>query len=158
MAENEFSLHVDTDWKKQAQEEKRRLAEEQAKKAAASAAAAAPASASTPFADGGPAMTSPRDPRTGAPTGVRGRREMPQASFGTLVSSIATQVLYYLGDVGQTEGPVNLDMAKYQLDTLGVIEDKTKGNLNEDEQKLLDTALYEARSRFVGVASQYINF
>lgn len=158
MAENEFSLHVDTDWKKQAQEEKRRLAEEQAKKAAS---AAAPAAAATPFAAGGPATTSPRDPRGGAPTGAagaRGRREMPQASFGTLVSSIATQVLYYLGDVGQTEGPVNLDMAKYQLDTLGVIEDKTSGNLTDDEQKLLDTALYEARSRFVGVASQYINF
>lgn len=157
MAENEFSLHVDTDWKKQAQEEKRRLAEEQAKKAAASA--AAPAAAAAPFAAGGPPTTSPRDPRGGAsPSGARVRREMPQASFGTLVSSIATQVLYYLGDVGQTEGPVNLDMAKYQLDTLGVIEDKTKGNLTEDDQKLLDTALYEARSRFVGVASQYINF
>jgi hypothetical protein len=83
---------------------------------------------------------------------------MPQASFGTLVSSIATQVLYYLGDIGQSEGPVNLDMAKYQLDTLGILEDKTKGNLTDEEQKLLDTALYEARSRFVGVASQYINF
>ena len=38
------------------------------------------------------------------------------------------------------------------------LEDKSKGNLTEDEQKLLDTALYEARSRFIGVASQYINF
>jgi hypothetical protein len=150
MADNEFSLHVDTDWKKQAQEEKRKLAEEQAKKVAA----AAPA---TPAA---PSMT-PTDPRAPAVPGTRkGRREreLPPASFATLANSIMTQVLYYLGDLGQGEAAANLDMAKYQLDTLGVIEQKTAGNLTADEQKLLDAALYETTTRFIGVASQYVNF
>jgi len=53
---------------------------------------------------------------------------------------------------------MNLDAAKHQIDTLGVLEDKTRGNLTESEQKLLDTALYETRTRYIGAASQYVNF
>lgn len=47
-------------------------------------------------------------------------------------------------------------MAKHNVDILGVLEAKTKGNLDNDEQKLLDAALYEARMRYVNVAEQYI--
>lgn len=150
MPDNEFSLHVDTDWKKQAQEEKRKLAEEQAKKAAA----ATPAAPATPSM----APTDPHGPAVAGAKKGRRERELPPASFATLVNSIMTQVLYYLGDLGQGEAAANLDMAKYQLDTLGVIEQKTTGNLSPDEQKLLDAALYETRTRFIGIASQYINF
>ena len=142
MADNDFSLHVDNDWKKQAQEEKRRLAEEQAKKAAAPPPPPAPASQP----GSAPAATGPRG------------RELPLASFSTLIQSLLTNVLYQLGDLSHGEGPVNLDAAKHQIDTLGVLEDKTRGNLTEPEQKLLDTALYETRTRYIGVASQYVNF
>src|SRR5437763_11368606 len=78
MADELPSLSIDTDWKKQAQEEKKRLAEEQQKKAAA--AAAAP-----------PMMMPGVGPGLGAPAGrggPRGRRELPPASFSTLVQSI----------------------------------------------------------------------
>jgi hypothetical protein len=51
---------------------------------------------------------------------------------------------------------LNLDMAKHQLDTLGVLEEKTRNNLSEEEQRSLDSALYEARMRYVNVASQYL--
>jgi hypothetical protein len=69
-----------------------------------------------------------------------------------------TQALFYLGDLAPqgSQPTVNLDMAKHQIDTLSILEDKTRGNLNEEEQKLLDTALYESRMRYVNVASQYI--
>jgi hypothetical protein len=144
MADNDFSLHVDNDWKKQAQEEKRRLAEEQAKKAAAPAPSPTPAPSSQPGS--APAAKGPRG------------RELPPASFSTLIQSLLTNVLYQLGAMSQEEGPVNLDAAKHQIDTLGVLEDKTRGNLTEPEQKLLDTALYETRTRYINVASQYINF
>ena len=160
MSEEKLSLHIDTDWKKQAQEEKRKLAEEQAKKAAA--AAAAPATSAQPLAPPLAAAAAPRDQRGASPAAggraLRGEREIPQASFSTLVNSVMTQVLYYLGDLSQGEGAANLDMAKHQLDTLGMLEEKTTGNLTEDEQKLLDLALYETRSRYIGVASQYVNF
>ena len=68
-----------------------------------------------------------------------------------------TQVLYYLGDLSPAAAspPLNLDMAKHQLDTLNVLEEKTANNLNEDEKRLLDTALYETRMRFQNVASQF---
>jgi hypothetical protein len=146
MADEKPSLHIDTDWKKQAQEEKKRLAEEEARKAKE----AAPAGAA-PMTGAGPAM-----PRPGAAAG-RGRAEMPAASFATLVQSILTQVLYYLGDLTArgAEPNVNLDMAKHQIDILGVLEEKSRGNLGAEEKQLLDTALYETRMRYVSVASQF---
>jgi hypothetical protein len=143
MSEEKPSLHIDTDWKRQAQEEKKRLAEEEAKKARESA-PAAPATA--PPGAGAPRATAPR-----------GRAEMPPASFPTLVQSILTQILFYLGDLTQrgSEPNVNLDMAKHQIDIMGVLEEKTRGNLSDEEKQLLDTALYEARMRYVNVASQF---
>jgi hypothetical protein len=76
-----------------------------------------------------------------------------------LVRSILTQILYCLGDLSTRggDGHVDFDMAKYQLDVLNSLEDKTKGILTEEEKQLLDTALYETRMRFVNVASQYIS-
>jgi len=135
-------LHIDTDWKKQAQEEKRRLAEEEAKKAAQSPPPAPAASAAAP----------------GARRGARPTREAPQASFGSLVNTLVTQSLFYLGDLAPqgSEPTINLDMAKFQIDSLAILEEKTRGNLTEEEQRVLDTALYESRTRYVTVASQYI--
>jgi hypothetical protein len=142
MADEKPSLHIDNDWKKQAQEEKRRLVEEEQKKAAQ----APPPRAAAPAQEG--------------PVRGRGRggRELPPASFGALVNSLVTQALFYLGDLAPQGGEpvVNLDMSKHQIDTLSILEEKTKGNLTEEEQKLLDTALYEARMRYVQVASQYV--
>lgn len=149
MADELSGLHIDTDWKRQAQEEKRRLAEEEQKKAAAAAAQA-------------PTTPSPTAGAVGAgrpgPAGRRGGREMPPASFASLVNGLMTQALFYLGELAPQGGEpmVNLDMAKHQVDTLNLLEEKTKGNLTEDEQRLLDTALYETRNRFVSVASQYV--
>jgi hypothetical protein len=168
MAEEQPSLHIDTDWKRQAQEEKRKLAEQEATKKAQQAATTPP-----PGVGAGPVGTPPpvggaAAPPTAGGMGARaatgagrsretGQRQMPQASFPTLVQGIVTQVLFYLGDLTPrgTEPQVNLDMAKYNIDLLGVLEEKTKGNLTEDEQRLLDSALYEARMRYVSVASQY---
>ena len=142
MAEENPSLHIDTDWKKQAQEEKRRLAEQEQKANEQKKSPEQPSSAKPPASAGGPA---------------RGGREMPAPNFPTLVQSLLTQVLFYLGDLAPrgAEPQINLDLAKHNIDMLGVIEEKTKGNLTEDEKRLLDAALYETRMRYVAVASQY---
>ena len=128
-------LQIDTDWKKQAQAEKRRLAEELKARDAAPA-PAKPAAKARPAAD----------------------RKMPPASFDTLLRSTVTQALYYLGDLASPGGEsgVNLDLAKHHLDTLTVLEDKTTGNLDDQERQTLDESLYEVRMRFVSVASRYI--
>jgi len=83
---------------------------------------------------------------------------MPTASFATLVQSIMTQALFYLGELAPSgaEPTLNLDMAKLQIDTLGILEEKTANNLNDDEKRLLDAALYETRTRFIQVSQQFI--
>lgn len=143
------SLHIDTDWKKQAQEEKRKLAEqEKAKKEVVTA----PVGPTGGVASATPSAQAPSSSK------ARTQREAPEASFSTLVQSLMTQSLFYLGDLAPrgSEPQVNLDMAKHQIDTLGVLDEKTKNNLTDDEKRLLDAALYEVRMRYVSVASQYI--
>jgi hypothetical protein len=83
---------------------------------------------------------------------------MPPASFATLVQSVMTQALFYLGELAPSgaEPMLNLDMAKHQIDTLGVLEEKTANNRTEDETRLLDAALYETRTRFIQVSQQFI--
>ena len=144
MADEQPSLHIDTDWKKQAQEEKRRLAEQEQKKAAAAAAAPKPSPAEPTGM-----------PRAGGGPGGR-ERALPPATFTTLVQSVVTQILFYLGELSArgTEPSLNLDMAKHNIDMLGVLEEKTRGNLTEEEQRLLDGALYESRMRYVSIAQQ----
>jgi len=139
MPDEKPTLHVDTDWKKQAQEEKKRLAEQE--KERATAAPPPPTSA-------------------GAASGAapRAARDLPPASFATVVQGIVTQVLFYLGELATRGGEpmVNLDLAKHHIDTLAVLEDKTRGNLTDDETRLLNAALYETRMRYVSMASQMI--
>jgi len=166
MAEDQPSLHIDTDWKKQAQAEKRKLAEDEQKRAADRE--AAKATTPTPMAPedfappagragAGGAATSPGTASSRSRSGGRGERVIPEGNFPSLVSSLVTQVLLYIGDLTPrgVEPQVNLDMAKFNVDLLGVIEEKTKSNLTPDEQKMLDNALYEVRMRYVSVASQY---
>ena len=141
MAEEQPSLHIDTDWKKQAQEEKRKLAE--AAKAKQAATPAAPAAGAKP----GPV----------APTRRPGR-QLPAPGFGSLIQSVMTQILYYLGELPASGGQaaMDLDLAKHHLDTLTMLEEKTRNNLSLEEQSILDAALYETRTRFINVATQFL--
>lgn len=161
MAEEQPSLHIDTDWKKQAQEEKKRLAEKAAQaKAAPPPAAAAPLAppGATPPAAATPAAAGASGARSSAARGRGGQRELPPASIATLAQSLMTQALYALGELAYQNGdPVaGLDMAKHTIDTLAVLEEKTGANLTDEERHALDVALFEARQRFVSVASQFI--
>lgn len=142
------SLHVDTDWKKQAQEEKKRLTEEQQKQAADTATA--------PVGVGvAPGTASGATPAGRERTGATG--QLPPPTFGTLVQSFLTQILFYLGDLTPrgSQPQVNLDMAKHNIDLLNLLEQKTVNNLSDEEKRMLDAALYETRMRYVSVASQY---
>jgi hypothetical protein len=82
---------------------------------------------------------------------------MPEASFSVLTTTLASQALVALGqtaDPNEEEVPVNLDFAKHCIDTLGVLEEKTKGNLTSEESQLLSRFLHELRMLFVAVKSQ----
>ena len=77
---------------------------------------------------------------------------MPPASFEFLVFSLRTQAEMNMGMFGfskeEGEGP-NLEMARHAIDLLGIIQEKTKGNLSLEEDRLLGNSLTELRFRFV---------
>jgi hypothetical protein len=79
---------------------------------------------------------------------------LPEPSFAELVNLIVVQALAGLGLVPGPGGeriPPNVEYAKHFIDMLQVLEDKTKGNLTDEEKKLLDQVLYETRMSFVQV-------
>ncbi len=81
----------------------------------------------------------------------------PPASFATLVSTLATQAVAALGqmvDPEQEEVVVNLDFAKHMIDTLALLEEKTKGNLTPEESTMLADVLHQLRMLFVAIDGQ----
>ena len=82
---------------------------------------------------------------------------LPDADFSGLLSMITTQAYYAMGLIGTEEDkehPPDLAIAKYNIDTLGIIEEKTKGNLSKDEAKLLESTLHQLRMIFVQLSEQ----
>ena len=81
------------------------------------------------------------------------RFALPEASFSDyLVSFFFTQTLMFLGEVPHPDtqrSEKNLPMAKYLIDVLAILKEKTKGNLTPEEQTKMDTFLTELRLRFV---------
>ena len=79
---------------------------------------------------------------------------LPPASFAVLVMTLATQALGALGMAPGPDGkplPAQLPMAQHFIDTLAVLEEKTKGNLTEQESEMLAEALSELRLAYVSV-------
>ena len=72
--------------------------------------------------------------------------------FATHVLSLASSALISLGKMPTPDGtpqPIDLEMAKHLIDVLGMLEQKTKGNLDETESKLLASLIYDLRVAFV---------
>ena len=77
---------------------------------------------------------------------------MPEVTFSTFVMSLNTSVLFHLGELPDPESGeklVNLDLARHAIDTLVVLEQKTKGNLTDEEAELMRNILYDVKMRFV---------
>ena len=82
---------------------------------------------------------------------------LPPASFGFLVVSLRAQAEMQLGLMHfgeQEEGEPNLPLARHTIDMMGILLEKTKGNLTLEEQRLLENSLTELRFRFVQVSEQ----
>jgi hypothetical protein len=83
------------------------------------------------------------------------RGPLPEGNFAALVSMLTTQALFALGLIqvkGQEEKEPDLEMAKYNIDILETIQEKTKGNLTKEEEKVLSNTLNELRMGYVRVA------
>jgi hypothetical protein len=123
--EQEKKIIIDEDWKQEAQKEKEILAaQEEADKK-----------------DKQQEKTS--------------RGPLPEGNFAALISMLATQALFALGLLqikGQEERKPDLELAKYNIDMLQVLEDKTRGNLSKEEEIVLANTLNELRMGYVKVA------
>lgn len=124
MADDEKKIIIDEDWKAQAQKEKETLKEKEAAEHKAEA---------------------------------ETTDQMPPADFSGLVSMLATQAFYALGvfrmDENDTREP-NFQMAKFNIDMLGILEEKCKGNLSDEEANMLKETLSQLRMTFVQLSKQ----
>lgn len=123
--EHEKKIIVDEDWKQEAQKEKEILAaREEAEK-----------------------KEKQQEQRPRGP--------LPEGNFAALISMLATQALFALGLLqikGQEEREPDLELAKYNIDMLQVLEEKTKGNLTKEEEAVLANTLNELRMGYVKMA------
>jgi hypothetical protein len=81
--------------------------------------------------------------------------EMGEITFGTFLMSLSTEALVHLGEMtdpssGQEQR--DLAMAQQLIDILGMLREKTRGNLDHDEQALLDAILFDLRMKYVEIA------
>jgi len=114
-------IFVDSDWKAEAQKERERLAESE---------------------------------RAAGEQAGAGEQGMPEADFPSLVRMLATQAVMYLGGIPDPEtgrAVVAPEYARLHIDLLATLEEKTRGNLTDEEQKELTGILHELRMRFVDI-------
>jgi len=121
----EKKIIIDEDWKQQAQKEKEVLAaKEEAEKEEAQ-------------------------------EKLKTRGPLPKGDFAALVSMLVTQALFSLGLLqveGQEKREPDLALAKYNIDMLETLEEKTKGNLSREEETVLKNMLGQVRMGYVKVA------
>ncbi|MCK5237608.1 MAG: DUF1844 domain-containing protein [Deltaproteobacteria bacterium] len=77
---------------------------------------------------------------------------LPTVNFSTFVLSLSTSAMISLGEI---ESPVSKKkeksqpMARHSIDLIELLKEKTKGNLDENEEKLIDGILYDLRTRYL---------
>lgn len=80
------------------------------------------------------------------------RGPLPKGDLAALISTLTTQAFFSMGAFkieGQENREPDLELAKYNIDMLETLEEKTKGNLSEDEAKILAETLNQVRMAYV---------
>ncbi|MBW2600975.1 MAG: DUF1844 domain-containing protein [Deltaproteobacteria bacterium] len=78
--------------------------------------------------------------------------QLPEVNFSTFIFSLSSSAFLHLGEIEDPSTGTkqkNLPMAKHTIDILGMLKEKTEGNLTEDETQLLTNILYDLRMRYV---------
>jgi hypothetical protein len=76
----------------------------------------------------------------------------PEINFVTFVVSLSTQALMHLGEIPDpmtNQRERDLGAAQHIIDILGMLQDKTRGNLDHDEESLLRSILFDLRMKYV---------
>jgi hypothetical protein len=108
-----------------------------------------------PEAKSGAETTGPGDaqPAGGAQTAAEEQDDfLPEANFMNFILSLSTTAMFHFGDFpdpASGQAKKNLAAAKHTIDTIAMIETKTRGNLDSNEKSMLDAVLFELRMRYV---------
>ncbi|HEY5313488.1 MAG TPA: DUF1844 domain-containing protein [Pirellulales bacterium] len=147
-------LHIDEDWKSQAQAEKERLEQAKAAGQKSQPADAQAAHESQPAPPAEPAAgRSPPAQRQPA----EHAHQLPPATLAVLITTLATQVMVLLGQIANPisgKAEIDLPQAQHFIDTLAMLEAKTAGNRTPEETRLLDNLLHELRMAYVQVSRE----
>lgn len=77
----------------------------------------------------------------------------PEITFSSFLVGLSTQALFCLGEISEAEGepsiPEDLPAARELIDILGMLQDKTRGNLEPEEARLIENILFDLRMRYV---------
>ena len=122
---------IDEDWKSQVEEEKEQLKRHE----------------------------SDQSPEASASEAADTGEEFPPASFTSHLMTLATQATAAMGQIPDPSSPdqpppVNLGFAQYMIDSLAVLQEKTQGNLTEEEAALLENLIHQLRMLYVEVNTQ----
>ena len=103
-------------------------------------------------------LTQKEKPAEKGPTSSPGRaKAAPETDFALFLSTLSMQVLVALGEVphpATNQPEENPEQARYLIDILGMLQEKTKGNLTPEEAALLENILYELRMKYVAKVKQ----
>lgn len=96
--------------------------------------------------------TSEKDKKTEQAKDKTQRPPLPEVNFNSLIFSLSSSALLHLGEISDPQSggkKMDLPLAKHSIDIIAMLKNKTKGNLNEEEQKFLDNILTDLRLRYV---------
>lgn len=103
------------------------------------------------------------DPHAAGPDGAQQHEgtassapPLPDTSFAAFIISLSSSALLHLGEIADpatNQKQRNLPLAKQTIDILGILKEKTAGNLERDENQLLESLLYDLRIRYI----EYLN-
>jgi hypothetical protein len=80
---------------------------------------------------------------------------LPAIDFPTFIISLSTQALMHLGEIPDPlSGNVEMDISvgKQMIDIIGMLSEKTRGNLDQGEEKLMEDILFNLRMKYVEAA------
>ncbi len=102
--------------------------------------------AEEPAKEEAPEHKTPEEPPPG------GEEPLPEINFATFIFSLNSSALVHLGvieDPASDRKQKSLPLAKQTIDIIGMLEEKTRGNLEENEEKLLKNILHDLRLMYV---------
>jgi hypothetical protein len=83
--------------------------------------------------------------------------QMPAPTFSTFIASLSSSAMVQLGEIAEpTTGQKlsNMPMAKHTIDIIALLQEKTKGNLTNEESKLIQNVLTDLRMRYISAINK----